>query len=137
MSQQRLLVVEDDLSIASMLQQVASEAGYDTAVATTSEKFMSLYAAFKPDIITLDVLMPDMDGFDVLKYLQEMNCTARIVLISGSHQYRDMASMMAKAQGLCIAGNISKPFRVPDLRKQLKRLNLQASEPRPSVVDAA
>ncbi|MEJ0010811.1 MAG: response regulator [Alphaproteobacteria bacterium] len=118
--QHRLLIVEDDASIAELVGTIARGAGFEVRAITSSHDIAALHDGFRPDVIVLDVLMPEMDGFDVLNYLHECDSDAKIVLLSGSSSYREMAEKMAEAHGLRIAANLAKPFRAPSLRLALE-----------------
>lgn len=118
----RLMVVEDDQRIADLVSRTAVDAGFITHRVTKSAHIMTLYNQFAPDVLVLDIFMPDMDGFEVLEWLKSRASDISIILISGQDAYRNMALKLGLDQGLNIVGNISKPFRVHQLRMELEKV---------------
>jgi two-component system response regulator ResD len=133
MFEERLLVIEDDKSIAMILQQIALEAGYRTMALCRSAEIESVYANFKPDVILLDILMPDMDGIDILNFLHKENSQSQLVIVSGS-EYRLMAEKIARSLNLNLVANVPKPFRVPEVRLALQEIRIAAGETRQAAV---
>ncbi len=121
----RLLIIEDDPRICEIVSRVARSADFEVRITDTPDDMAYQHEHFAPDVIVLDVLMPDMDGFDVLNYLHDQDSRAKIVLLSGSHSYREMAEKMGTARGLSIAANLAKPFRIPSLRLALEEIQRQ------------
>ncbi len=68
--QPRILVVDDDPNIRELLTQELSEAGYQVRVAGNGREALSQVRAERPDLIVLDVMMPEMNGFDVAAVLK-------------------------------------------------------------------
>ncbi len=125
MFEEHLLAIEDDIHIASLIAEVAKEAGYYPHILCNSAKLSDTYNDVKPQVVVLDILMPDVDGFDVLNFLSRQQSKAKIVIVSGSHDYREMAEKMGAARGLSIMANIGKPFRVGELRLALQEIRMQ------------
>lgn len=123
MAKPQLLILEDDLEIAAIIEQIGMEAGYGVATASTSSDFYRLYQAVNPIAISMDILMPDMDAFEALKYMQAHQCKARIIFISGSENYRSMVERMARSCGLLVEANLGKPFRVEEVKELLNAIN--------------
>ena len=119
MPQKRLLVIEDDVQIALLVAQIAAEACYNTSVLTNTYDIDVHLEALKPDVIVLDIVMPEKNGFDIINYLHEVNMPCQIVILSGS-QYADMAHKLALARGLNVAAVVLKPFRNTELRAILQ-----------------
>jgi DNA-binding response OmpR family regulator len=118
---QHLLAIEDDQKIASLICKVANEVGFisHTANGTTA---IAMYNEFRPEIIVLDIFMPDMDGLEVLRFLQQSNSTARIVILSGQQNYSKIAETLGSAASLMIEANLRKPFRIAEIRQLLETL---------------
>ena len=120
-----LLVIEDDPRIASLICHLAGEAGFNARSATGPDAITQAFEHMQPDVIVLDVFMPDMDGLEVLQFLREQFSRARIVIISGSDSSsRRMTENLGKALGFNIEANISKPFQIPELRAILERIRM-------------
>ncbi|MEJ0009693.1 MAG: response regulator [Alphaproteobacteria bacterium] len=129
MSGKRLLIVEDEPGIADLILRIAGEMGFIVKTASGRE-VLSVYHAFEPEIILLDIVMPDMDGLEVLQFLRQQGSEARVIILSGGlDSYRRLAQNMALGGGLAIDGNLSKPFRASDLRLALERASRQLPRP--------
>jgi CheY-like chemotaxis protein len=79
-----ILVVEDDPAAAELLARQLDRAGYRTEVVSTGSEVLEKARALKPVAITLDVLLPDLDGWEVLNQLKndEKTCTIPVIVIS-------------------------------------------------------
>lgn len=124
MYEQRLLAIEDDEQIARLINKVAIEAGFDARILSKTDDIARVYAEFQPEAIILDILMPGLDGFDILNFLRDKQSRAQIVILSGSHHYRGMAEKLGEAHGLNVVANLAKPFRVVELRLALQEVRL-------------
>jgi CheY-like chemotaxis protein len=116
----RILVVDDEPSILEVLEQALTAAGAQVETATDGPAALALVATHRPDLILLDLKMPDMDGFKVLEHLGAAPRTARIpVAVETSAE--DYASL-ARARREGAAAFISKPFRLPELVETCRRI---------------
>ena len=78
---ENILVVDDELSNRRIVEQVLSRAGYSVETADDGAEALKRLDAFRPDLIVLDYMMPDVSGFDVVDSLQRNSDTARIPII--------------------------------------------------------
>lgn len=76
-----VLVVEDDPDIAHLIQRYLEHAGYQALIAATAAEALRLARSARPDLITLDVLLPDADGFTVLEWLKSDAVTREIPVV--------------------------------------------------------
>ncbi len=118
----RLLVVDDDDGVADLIHRVAEGVGFEVRSVRNGASFKLAYDEFRPHGVVLDVLMPDMDGLELITYLAERKCEAGIIIISGGEELRGMAMRLGEARGLKIVASMAKPLRVAELRVQLARL---------------
>jgi len=115
-----LLSVDDDPAILSLIGKVASDLGFEVDVVTHASFFMAAYVRKKPDVITLDILMPNMDGIELIRWLGDVGCEARVVLLSGAtHQYAKMAHRLGEDGSRLNVSRLSKPFPIAALRAAL------------------
>ena len=79
----RVLVVDDDPGFGEFVRKVAQGCGYEVQVARDAATFRAEYARSAPDLIMLDLQMPDTDGVELLRSLAEGGCSAPILVMSG------------------------------------------------------
>jgi CheY-like chemotaxis protein len=116
----RLLSVDDDKDILGIIQSVAAGLGFEVDAVNHPTMFMKAYARLKPDVITLDIIMPDMDGIELIRWLGDVECKARVILISGaSLAYSKMATRLAEDGAHLDIHPLRKPFKLAELRAVL------------------
>jgi CheY-like chemotaxis protein len=119
----RMIVVDDDATVAEFITKVAHNCGYDTRVALSLSALKQIYADFPPTVIALDLTMPEADGIEVMTWLAEVGCPARVVLLSGAApELLEAARRLGRALGLDMAGALSKPFGLGPLTALLRKL---------------
>jgi CheY-like chemotaxis protein len=120
MERKRLLAVDDDAGILAIISNVAGGLGFDVETISSSARFMAAYVRLRPHVITLDLMMPDVDGVELVRWLGDVGCTAGLVIISGGHgTYLQMTQKLAAAKGILRTGVLAKPFGIADLRNAL------------------
>jgi len=83
----RVLVVDDALIMRMRIKEIALDAGWEIAgEATNGEEGLSMYRALSPDLTTLDIVMPKLDGVSVLRQIRAENPAARVVMVSAVDQ---------------------------------------------------
>jgi DNA-binding response OmpR family regulator len=128
MNTTRLLVIEDELPIANLIKRAAEDEEYEVHHASGMLQIPLAYTGFQPDVIILDIMMPDMDGVEVLQFLHAQFSRSRIILLSGSDALsRRITESLGKGLGLQIVANLSKPFRIQALKETLRQLKLESS----------
>ena len=116
----KLLILDDDALIARTVSVIGESAGFSTRTTTVAAEFFQLIDEWEPSHIALDLVMPDMDGVEVLVELARRECRARILITSGvGSRVLDAARRSAVEHGLTISGVLSKPFSPGDLRELL------------------
>jgi len=119
----RLLHIDDDPFVGRAFAKVAKSCGYETKTTSQAADFKAMCEAFKPHVIICDLAMPNVDGIELLRYLADSGCEAKILIISGlDRRVLDAAGRLAAARGLNIAGTLNKPVQVGDLRSALNGL---------------
>jgi CheY-like chemotaxis protein len=83
MQDKRLLICDDEPAFGRFVQNVAEGLGYEVCVTTDGRAFMEAYKSFKPTLIVLDMIMPGMDGNEIVLWLAQQKCTARLIIIPG------------------------------------------------------
>ncbi len=119
MASKRLLVIDDEPGFCNFVREVAEGAGYDVTIATGADEFRYAYEQQEPSVVVVDVVMPDVDGIELVNWLGERGCTAQVLVMTGYNpQYADAAVVLGNVQGLSVR-RYSKPVRVATLREAL------------------
>jgi len=120
MSRKRLLIVDDEPKFAAFVERVAVKMGYDVEVTHHGNEFKRAYHESLPDVVVIDMVMPDIDGNELILWLVNQNCAANIVIITGFHpDYAVNARLLAEYKGLKPVTTLSKPINVAKLREVL------------------
>lgn len=121
MAAQHILVVDDEPEIGLFIKSVGEAYGHKVEVAVDAETFKSAFRANAPDLIFLDVAIPECDGLELMKFLADEGCHASIFIISGHGDYfLAAAKRMGQLRGLTVSGTLNKPFRLTQLQTLLK-----------------
>src|SRR5512132_4331684 len=83
MPEKRLLICDDEPAFGRFVKNVAEELGYVVRVTTDGDGFIEAYDGFEPTTIVLDMIMPGMDGNELVLWLAKRKCTARVIIITG------------------------------------------------------
>lgn len=84
----KILVVDDDRHIQKLYKEELTEEGYEVLIAGNGEEAMELFDRENPDLVTLDILMPDIDGIKLLRSMKEKKPRLPIIM-STAYDYRD------------------------------------------------
>jgi two-component system, OmpR family, alkaline phosphatase synthesis response regulator PhoP len=86
MSQKKILIIEDSADLADSLEDMLTFKGYDAIKATNGKQGFALATLEKPDLILLDLKLPDIEGYDVLRKLRadSWGKTARVLILTAS-----------------------------------------------------
>ncbi len=123
MSQPILLVVDDDPLMANLVANVGEMCGFDVFKSGNANEFQSALKEHNPAVIVMDVVMPDIDGIELLTWLAEQKCSTPIILMSGyGGRYLDMADTLGTAKGITISGVLAKPFEIDELEFELGKI---------------
>ena len=115
----KILVVEDEPSLRKLLQYQLSKIGHEIRVAGDGEQALALVKSERPDLVLLDVKLPVMGGFQVLRKLQEDKNTKSIlvIMLSAKGQQHDIAAGLNQG----VFDYITKPFNIPDLSARIDK----------------
>lgn len=104
----KILVIDDEANIVKMVQSRLKASGYDAIVATDGKQGIDKAKNEKPDLIILDIMMPEMDGYETLAQLKEIPETKNIPVIMFTAKAE--TDNVAKAMDLGAVDYIVKPF---------------------------
>ena len=132
-NEKRLLIVDDDEMVGRTLQNIARRQGFEVRFTCDAERFLELVEEWKPGVLAIDLVMPGMDGIEVLRRLGDQGASACVIVTSGvGHRVLDAAVRSAREHGLQIAGMLPKPFSVGDVARLLDQCQVAGSaEPAP------
>ena len=120
MNEKRLLIVDDEPAFGDFVRQVALNLGYAVQVVTDGKACQECYANFQPTTIMLDMVMPDMDGNELLLWLVQQGYSADLVITTGYNpDYASDAKTLAEFNGLRSVTTLVKPFSLARLRTLL------------------
>ncbi|GAB4541912.1 MAG: response regulator [Thermodesulfovibrionia bacterium] len=111
----KLLVVDDDINIQRLYKEELEEEGYDVIIAGTGKDALEMFEKESPDIVTLDILMPDIDGISLLRKMKEMNSKIPIIM-STAYDYRDDFAVWASEAYIVKSSDLS------ELKRTIKKL---------------
>jgi two-component system chemotaxis response regulator CheB len=116
----RLLAVDDDAGSAELIVRVAERCGYEAFATSDSRGVISLVRALNPDIIAVDINMPNIDGRKLLDLLVKSAYGGRILIVSGEDEAVLAATQrQAELLGLCVPYRQQKPLDFQKLRSML------------------
>jgi two-component system OmpR family response regulator len=115
MASPRVLLVDDEDNLRSMLEAALRHMGFDVTTATNGRDALALAGTAMPDIIVLDVMMPDLDGFEVCRRLRSDGVRTPVLFLTARDATED------KVRGLTTGGDdyLVKPFSLEELVARL------------------
>jgi two-component system, OmpR family, response regulator len=131
----RVLVVDDEDNVAFLISSALRLAGYETLIATSGTQAVEEVGRFAPHVIVLDVMLPDIDGFEVLRRIRAGGATSPVLFVTARQATTD------RVRGLTSGGDdyIVKPFELEELvarvQVALRRAGVGAEASRLTVSD--
>ena len=114
----RILVVDDESSISDLISTSLRFVGFDVRTAATGSEALTVAEEFKPHAVVLDVMLPDLDGFEVCRQLRSEGLNIGVLFLTAKDGMED------KVAGLTIGGDdyMTKPFSLEELVARLRAL---------------
>src|SRR5512141_1505009 len=84
----KILVVDDEESIRELYRADLADEGYEVGLAVDGRQALALLGSFLPDLVTLDIKLPDIDGIEVLRRIRERNATIPVILLTAFGEFR-------------------------------------------------
>ena len=134
MTKRTILLIEDEDAISEPLAAALAREGFDTLVAGTAARGLELFAARTPDLVLLDVMLPDGDGRDLLRRIRETSRTPVVILTARGEE-------MDRVLGLELGADdyVTKPFSAAELAARIRavlRRSAEAAAPTEAVLEA-
>jgi two-component system OmpR family response regulator len=134
MTKTRVLIVDDEPNIRDLLATSLRFAGFDIQTAANGTAAVAAVTESEPDIILLDVMLPDMNGFSVTKKLRSAGIQAPILFLTARDEVED------KITGLTVGGDdyLTKPFSLDEVVARIQAIlrRTKSAEAEPAILDA-
>ena len=120
----RILVVEDDIQLARQVGSALTEAVHDAVIVHNGERALDKAKETPFDLIMLDIILPGMDGFDVLRHLRSQHMTTRVLMLTAKGEVKD------RVTGLQLGADdyLPKPFVMRELVARVNALGRRYPE---------
>ena len=124
MSQYKVLIVDDDSNICNLLRIYLEKEGFDTITAEDGEKALSLFESAQPDLVLLDIMLPSLDGWQVLREIRKTS-QCPIIMITAKNETFD------KVLGLELGADdyIVKPFETKEVVARVRAVLRRTATP--------
>lgn len=115
----KIIIVDDSLYMRTIIKDALVNAGFEVvAEAGTGEDAIDLILDHQPDLITLDNILPDMLGLDIIQTLKDEDCSSKILMVSAVGQ----KSVISTGLSLGANGYIVKPFTPEQLIESIEKI---------------
>ncbi len=115
----KVLVVDDEPDTLELIKLVLESGGFETLLATSGMEALVQIDRTKPDLVLLDIMMPDMDGWDVFRKIKEKNSRISIAILTAKAQNIDR---LLGLHVLKAYDHITKPFGKNELINKVRKL---------------
>ena len=114
----RVLLVEDEPTLAVALADNLEGEGYQVEIAPDGNRALERWAAWKPDLVVLDVMLPGLDGLQVCRQMRALGYTTPVLFLSAKESPEE------RVEGLRVGGDdyLAKPFHLPEFLLRVKNL---------------
>ncbi len=118
-SQKKVLIVDDEPDTLELVKLVLESGGFETVLAASGKEALDKLETSKPDLVLLDIMMPDMDGWGVFRKIKEKNSMVPIAILTAKAQNFDrlLGLHVLKADDY-----ITKPFGKNELIRRVRKL---------------
>lgn len=127
---QHIMVVDDDESVRAFLTRVLKDSGYDVTDVSSGSVALSLLEQRIPDLVLLDVMMPELTGIEVLKRMNERGAVPPVIVLTGLKD----SEILEQAFNLGAVGFLTKPILpavlLAHVKAKLRRISLDSEETR-------
>ena len=120
MTTRKLLIVDDEPNFGDYVRRVAEGVGFEVQVTENGRDFTRAFEDDEPDVIVMDMVMPEMEGSEIIMWLAERGCTAHLIIVTGYNpNYARTAKVLGQAKGMSSVVALTKPVRAQALRDAL------------------
>ena len=116
----RILIVDDSRTSRKILRSILENAGHDiVGEAMDGQDGVNKYKELRPDIVTLDITMPVLDGLGALKLINEIDTESKVIMVTAAGQQNKMIDAIK----LGAAEFVTKPFEPDEITKMVSKLS--------------
>ena len=114
----KIMILEDDEATAALIRFYLEEEGFEVSISSKGKGFMDKVAEYQPDLVTLDIMLPDTDGFSIFKKLQQDERTKNVpvIFVTVNEGEKEKGIKMGAS------GYIVKPFNEDELKGTIKSI---------------
>jgi two-component system, OmpR family, alkaline phosphatase synthesis response regulator PhoP len=123
----KVLIADDEPNIVTSLEYLMTKSGYEVAVARNGEEALALVETFKPDLVLLDVMMPQRSGYEVCQKMRESAQWRHIKVVMLSAKGRE--AEVSKGLSLGADAYVTKPFSNRELIARVAELLGESAKP--------
>lgn len=126
----RILLAEDDIRLGRAVKRVFEEEGYDVTIAVDGNRALSLASSTDFDVVILDIILPEKDGFEICRELRQAGVETPVLMMTGRTEVED------RVQGLDAGADdyMVKPFELDELLARVRSLIRRAAhQPHPAL----
>ncbi|KOS23695.1 chemotaxis protein CheY [Bacillus anthracis] len=112
----RILIVDDEYGIRVLLHEVFQKEGYQTFQAANGFQALDIVKKDNPDLVVLDLMLPGMDGMEILKHVKEIDESIKVILMTA---YGEL-DMFQEAKDLGALMHFATPFDIDEIRQAVR-----------------
>jgi len=113
----RTLIVEDETFVQDLLRKVLTKRGYEVTTASDGREAMEILEETPHDLVLTDVVMPRMEGFELLRWVKAQQPTTKVIVLTGFARRHSISDFLLYGAD----DYLSKPFLVPELLAAVER----------------
>ena len=114
----KILITDDSTFMRNMIKMILEPKGYTFCEASNGNEMLKVYEEEKPDMVTLDITMPEMDGIEALRLLREKHPNSKVVMCSAMGQQ----AMVVEAVQYGAKDFLVKPFEIKHVYETIERV---------------
>ena len=120
----KVLIVDDDTNISELIALYLNKEGYDTKEVATGRQALEMFESYRPDLVLLDIMLPELDGYDVCKEIRKQHRTPIIMLTAKGEIFDKVLGLELGADDYMV-----KPFDPKELMARVKAVLRRNTQP--------
>ena len=118
----KVLLIEDELKLGENLKNYLEMREFTVSHAINGEEGIKLVENFNPDLVISDIIMPEMDGYSMLKQLKKLRADLPVIILTGKDKLKDLFEVEG------IEGFLTKPFNLVEVENKIKEVLEKANK---------